>query len=160
MHPAVTFIRHHPQSIAAVTSGALALAALSAYLVMRKKISPEEREVLRRTRLAEHGRIIDGTLIDTAPHISGYDSGAEPPHALIYRYRVGGVTYECGQDISMLMAQLPDLGLSASVFGMPVQVRYDRENPADSIILAETWNGLWNQVVAAPSPRQGQGGIH
>ncbi len=160
MHPTVLFLRHHPQSIAAITSGTCALVSLTAYMMLRKKVSPEEREALRRGRLAETGRIIDGTLIDTAPHVNGYDSGAEPPQALIYRYRVAGVTYECGQDISTLSSQLPDLGLSASVFGMPVQVRYDRENPADSIILAETWNGLWNQAVAAPEPGRAAGGIH
>ena len=79
---------------------------------------------------------------------------SDAPQALIYRYRIGGVTYECGQDISMLQQLLPDLGLSASIFGLPIQVRYDRENPADSIVLAETWNGLWNQNVAVPQQHQ------
>jgi hypothetical protein len=154
MHPTATFLRHHPQSIVAVTVGVLGLAAFTAYRRLRTTISPEEREERRRFRLAEHGRIIDGTLIDTAPHLEDFEIETEPPHALIYRYRIGGVTYECGQDISMLTPLLPDLGPSASVFGLPIQVRYDRENPADSIVLAETWNGLWNQNTASPPQRQ------
>jgi hypothetical protein len=84
------------------------------------------------------GRVIDGTLIDAS------DENAAP-FALIYRYRVSGVTYECGQNVSALAGLLPDLGEAAAVFGMPVQVRYDRDNPADSIVIAETWNGLWEQ---------------
>ena len=145
MLPAGTLIRQHPQTIAAITAGTVALVAFSAFLVMRKKLSPEEREERRRTWLAENGRIIDGTLIDTAPHVETADVETALPHALIYRYRIGGVTYECGQDISTLTLLLPDLGPSSTIFGLPVQVRYDRDNPADSIIIAETWNGLWNQ---------------
>ena len=86
------------------------------------------------------GRIIDGTLIDSAPEAIG----GELPHALIYRYSVGGVSYECGQDVSALAGQLPDLGPTSALYGTPVQVRYDRDNPADSIVVCETWNGLWN----------------
>ncbi len=92
------------------------------------------------------GRVIDGTLIDTAPENAA-------PQALIYRYRVSGVTYECGQDVSTLLALLPDLGEATAVFGLPVQVRYDRDNPADSIVISETWNGLWNQHGTNPEHR-------
>lgn len=137
MLPSASFLRH-PQGIAAVATGAAAAAGLAAYLMLRKRETPEEREEKRRTRLTALGRVIDGTLIDTAPE------NAEP-QALIYRYRVSGVTYECGQDVSMLASLLPNLGETSAIFGLPVQVRYDRDNPADSIIISETWNGLWNQ---------------
>ena len=73
MHPTASFFRHHPQSIAAVTVGVLGLAAYTAYLKLRKTVSPEEREERRRTWLAENGRIIDGTLIDTAPHLDAFE---------------------------------------------------------------------------------------
>jgi hypothetical protein len=126
------------QGFAAAVTGAAALAGLTAYLFFRKRLTPEEKEAKRRKRLAAVGRVIDGTLIDTVPE------NAEP-HALIYRYRVSGVTYECGQDVSKLAALLPDLGEASAIFGLPVQVRYDRDNPADSIVVSETWNGLWNQ---------------
>jgi hypothetical protein len=140
MHPIPNFLRH-PQGIAAVASGSAAIVGLTLYLALRRKLTPEEREERRRIRLAAHGRIIDGTLIDAAPE----DIPGQPPQALIYRYRVSGVTYECGQDVSMLTTHVPDLGPSSAVFGLPVQVRYDRDNPADSIVISETWNGLWNQ---------------
>jgi hypothetical protein len=128
-----------PHDIAAVAGGVAALLGLLIYLLARRRLTPTQREARRRTRLAALGRIIDGTLIDTSPESEG-----QPPQALIYRYRVSGVTYECGQDISSLAARLPDLGPSSTIFGLPVQVRYDRDNPADSIVIAETWNGLWN----------------
>jgi hypothetical protein len=131
------FLRH-PQGIAAVATGAAALAGLTAYLMLRKQLTPEQKEENRRNRLATVGRVIDGTLIDTAPE------NAEP-QALIYRYRVSGVTYECGQDVSTLSSLLPDLGEASAIFGLPVQVRYDRDNPADSIVISETWNGLWDR---------------
>ncbi len=142
MVPLPNLLRHHPQAAATVATAAAAAIGLSAYLLLRKKLTPEEREERRRARLATHGRIIDGTLID-APLHEGSDE--EIPHALLYRYRISGVTYECGQNVSSLTALLPDLGPTSALFGTPVQVRYDRDNPADSIIIAETWNGLWNQ---------------
>jgi len=140
MHPLPNLLRH-PQGIAAVTAGSAAILGVAAYLMLRRRITPEQLEERRRNRLSTQGRIIDGTLIDTALQ----DSPDESPHALIYRYRIGGVTYERGQDISTLLALLPDLGPTSTLFGTPIQVRYDRDNPADSIVISETWNGLWNQ---------------
>jgi hypothetical protein len=140
MHAIPTLLRN-PQGIAAVTTGTVALIGVAAYFLLRHKLTPDEREERRRTRLAKVGRIIDGTLIDSAPETRP----GETPTALIYRYRIGGVTYECGQNISSLTTLLPDLGSSAEIYGTPVQVRYDRDNPADSIVISETWNGLWNQ---------------
>ncbi len=137
MHPTSNLLRN-PQALAAVATGTAALIGFGVWLLVRKRLTPAQREEKRRNRLATIGRIIDGTLIDTAPE-------NEEPQALIYRYRVSGVTYECGQDITTLAEQLPDLGPTTAVFGLPVQVRYDRDNPADSIVIAETWNGLWNQ---------------
>ncbi len=130
----------HPQALTAAGAGALAVVAAVIVFGRRRRISPEEREERRRTRLAASGRIIDGTLVESTQ--SDPDAA---PHALIYRYRVSGVEYECGQDISALATRIPPLGPESILFGTPVQVRYDRDNPADSIIVAETWNGLWNQ---------------
>ena len=130
-----------PQAFAALATATAAIAGFTAYALVRRRLTPAQREQRRRTRLAASGRIIVGTLIDTAPQTSA----GELPTALIYRYSIGGVTYERGQDISTLTEHLPDLGSSSTLFGTPVQVRYDRDNPADSIILAETWNGLWTR---------------
>jgi hypothetical protein len=142
MLPHVSLLRH-PQGIAAVVTGTAAVAGVAAYLLLRKRLTPEEKEEKRRTRLAAVGRVIDGELVDATAQDKG-------PQALIYRYRVSGVTYECGQNISTLISLLPELGDAADIFGVPVQVRYDRDNPADSIVISETWNGLWNRNGSNP----------
>ena len=153
MLPTTHFLRHHPAGIAAVATGTVAVIAVTVYLRLRPKPTAEELELLRRAKLTEFGRTIDGTLIDTAPEIPPeMDTQVEPPRAIIYRYSVAGVTYECGQDVSSLASHLPDLSPASGVFGLPVQVRYDRENPASSIVVSETWNGLWDQNPAHGSP--------
>ena len=129
----------HSQALSAAGAGAVAILAIALVATNRRRLTPEQREERRRTRLAAVGRIIDGILIE-----STHADPETTPHALFYRYRVSGVEYECGQDISNLAALLPPLGPESVLFGTPIQVRYDRNNPADSIIVAETWNGLWN----------------
>jgi hypothetical protein len=58
---------------------------------------------------------------------------------LHYRYDIAGVTYECAQDLIYLK---DSIAVDPSVLGMPASVRYDPKNPANSIIVAETWSGL------------------
>jgi hypothetical protein len=99
---------------------------------MRRRPSREELELARRTHLAEIGRLIDGTLLDANPTFS-------QPTAIIYQYRIGGVVYECSQDITLFASQIHDLDID-----LPVQVRYDPTNPGDSIVIAESWSGLWS----------------
>jgi len=132
----------HPQLvrhwlvIGSATFGGVCLVALGTIgFMMARRPSAKQREERRRRRLASIGRIVDGSLI-----------GAEPPEeatprAIIYRYRIAGVTYECSQDVSSLSSMVENLRLD-----YPVQVRYSRENPADSIVVSETWNGLWGQI--------------
>jgi hypothetical protein len=118
-------------AILAGTVGAAAIVAAAAYSVIRRRRpSPAERERLRRTRLAQHGRIVDGTLLDVSP-------SEEEPATLRYGYWLAGVSYECVQDVSALSADLGPLRL-----GFPILVRYDRENPANSMVVAEEWTGL------------------
>ena len=122
----------HWLSIGAAAVGGVSLGILAIIgFVSARQPSARQREERRRRRLATDGRIVDGSLI-----------GAEPaeatPQAIIYRYRLAGVTYECSQDVSALSPMVENLRLD-----YPVQVRYSRENPADSIVIAETWNGLW-----------------
>jgi hypothetical protein len=66
---------------------------------------------------------------------------AEPerptPAVLVYVYRVGGVSYECAQDVSLLADHVRNLRID-----LPIQVRYDPHNPSNSIVVAETWSGL------------------
>ncbi len=60
-----------------------------------------------------------------------------PPHLLIYDYRIAGVTYECAQDVTTLAEHVRDIRTD-----LPIQVRYDLHNPANSIVVAESWSGL------------------
>jgi hypothetical protein len=49
------------------------------------------------------------------------------------------VEYTASQDISALQEQVP-ADLSGAIG--PIYVKYDARNPANSIVLAEEWNGL------------------
>lgn len=123
-----------PQTLTLV---ALALAGGVAYTRWRRKQhepSPEEREQERRDFLAAIGRITDGTILETQ---WSDDSAADTPHTLLYQYRIAGVTYECAQDVHLLAEHLRHIRID-----LPVQVRFDPQNPADSIVVAETWSGL------------------
>jgi hypothetical protein len=59
------------------------------------------------------------------------------PSILTYVYRVGGVSYECAQDVSLLADHVRNLRID-----LPIQVRYDPHNPSNSIVVAESWSGL------------------
>ena len=128
----LTLALRHPRQAAALATGAAALIALTAYRVFRHRPTPEELEARRRDLLAQNGRIHDATLTDALPDLTH-------PQIILYQYQIAGVTYACSQDISALPALGQPLALE-----LPVQVRYDRHNPGDSIVLAETWNGLWS----------------
>ena len=118
-----------------VAAAATAITVVFSQKARRKELpSPEEQEAQRRQHLTEYGRIVDGSLIAAAP------SNSEP-RAVIYQYRIGGVTYERAQDVSTLVSLIGDLRPD-----YPVQVRYNRANPADSIVVSETWNGLFSKL--------------
>jgi hypothetical protein len=58
---------------------------------------------------------------------------------LLFSYRIGGVNYECSQDIT----SLSDVLVAAHVrAGFPCTVRYQPGNPQNSIVVAEEWTGL------------------
>ncbi len=113
------------------------------WLVTRPKgPTPEEIERKRREMLANSGRMTDGSLIDASALEGSYvdEMGRAPgqaPPQLRFRYRIAGVTYEAVQDVSALPDLVQDLRME-----LPVQVRYDYHNPANSIVVAESWSGL------------------
>ena len=142
LHPQVA--RHWLMLGAAALAGVGAVAAAAYPMVTRRRPSAEQIEEQRRKRLAASGRIIDGSLI-------GADPLEAMPQKIIYTYRIAGVTYECSQDVSMLGSLVENLRLD-----YPVQVRYSRDNPADSIVVAETWNGLWTNIWHSSGTRHAQ----
>jgi hypothetical protein len=112
------------------------LAAAGAWMVLRKKPTEEELEISRRLSLAQSGRLVDGTLLDVC-EIPAPDGGLLT--MLLYGYRIGGVDYQCTQDIT----RMRDIVDVASVrAGFPCSVRYQSGNPQNSIVVAEKWSGI------------------
>jgi hypothetical protein len=138
-----------PRVIAAVGVVVMTAIGFASYLLTRRKPTAEEVERERRDLLARSGRITDGTIMDTMiaeAHIAGLDTSDVPlpadhsfptPQIILYNYRIAGVTYECAQDVSTLAEYV--YGIRAD---LPVQVRYAPHNPANSIVVAESWSGL------------------
>ena len=129
-----------PRTIAFFGVGAAAVGGVMWYQSTRRKPTPEEIERSRRNYLAQAGRIVDGTITDSqwqADDAGSSTGNGEPPHTILYRYRIAGVTYECAQDVSPLLEHVRHVRMD-----LPVQVRFDPRNPGDSIIVAEGWSGL------------------
>jgi hypothetical protein len=134
-----------------IAIGATTAAAVGAvsYVLTRRKPSAEELERERRELLARVGRITDGTIMDTMvaevrqPALDLADDsepvrpGPLTPDMIVYVYRIAGVTYECAQDVTMLADLVHGIRTD-----LPIQVRYAPQNPANSIVVAETWSGL------------------
>jgi hypothetical protein len=121
-------------SIALAASTALAAVVLTFWLRSKRK-TPEEYERERRLRIATAGRITDGTVLDAQE----MNVDEKPAQLVIYRYDVSGVSYEASQDITHLR-QFVDLHTCR--IGLPTSVKYDPQNPANSIVIAEGWMGL------------------
>jgi hypothetical protein len=114
-----------------------AAAATTAYFLLRQKPkSADELEHERRAWLDRAGRITDGTVIDVQELQM---DGRKPATLLIFHYDVAGVSYEASQDVTYLR-QL--INLHSCRLGLPTSVRYDPQNPGNSIVLSERWMGL------------------
>ncbi len=142
MYGHLQITRHELTVGAAIAGGVCAVALGGVWWAISRRPTPEQIEERRRKRLATSGRIVDGSLIDANPP-------DETARTIVYSYKIAGVTYECSQDVSMLGELVKNLRLD-----YPVQVRYNQANPADSIVVAENWNGLWTNLWHAPLPRQ------
>jgi hypothetical protein len=114
-----------------------AAAAFAAYLVFgRKKKTLAEIERERRDWLVQIGRITDGTVIDVQEVVP---NGHPAATMLIFQYDVGGVSYEASQDVTHLRQWI---NLHSCRLGLPTSVRYDPQNPGNSIVVSEKWMGL------------------
>jgi len=111
--------------------------AFSAYFLFRRKPkSAEELERKRREWLDQVGRITDGTVIDVQ------ELPAEEHRSstmLIYQYDVAGVSYEASQDVTYLRQWV---NLHSCRLGLPTSVKYDPQNPGNSLVVSERWMGL------------------
>lgn len=123
-----------PRNLVAIGVGTAAIVSIAWYALRRPRLSVEEIERERRDHLATTGRITDGSITD-AP--MPQDGSNATPLIILYNYRISGVSYECAQDVTLLTEHVRDIRAD-----LPVQVRYDPHNPANSIIVAESWSGL------------------
>lgn len=120
-----------PMAAEAVTLAlAAVLAVLGALIGYRwweaGRLSPEERERRRRNLLVERGKMGDATLVEFRDT------------AVFYSYFVRGVEYIASQDLGALHEHMPaELAIDCAV-----SIKYDPRNPANSVVLAETWSGL------------------
>jgi len=122
-----------------IAAGAVVVAGLcaaGAWWVMRKRPTSEEIETARRQLLTQSGRLVDGTLLDVC-EIPAEDGRTLT--MLLYEYRIGGVDYECTQDVSEML-KIVDVATVRA--GFPCSVRYQPGNPQNSIVVAEKWSGL------------------
>lgn len=141
-----------PHVIGTVAASVLCVGGVAVYLALRKRPSPEEIERERRGQLVRTGRIIDGTILDVSEFD---DSISQSPEIgfILYKYEIGGVVYECSQDVSALRDHVKSEDLR---LGFPCSVRYDIHRPENSIVIAENWSGLRTTARSVPTRRTSQ----
>lgn len=138
LQQAAHLIRNQDPRILGGIAGVIVFAAGGMWwYVVSHRPSAEEVERRRREALALTGRITDGVILD-ARTLGNEDSISPTPEVLVYSYSLAGLTYNCAQDVSTLPNEVVGFRID-----QPVQVRYDPRNPGNSIIISETWTGLW-----------------
>ena len=128
--------------VSEIAAGAVLVAgaaALGAWLIFRRRPTAQELELARRVFLTQSGRLVDGNLLEIS-QVTGDDGRTLT--LLIYDYRIGGVDYQCAQDITDMTAVV-DAGQIRA--GFPCSVRYQPGHPQNSIVVAESWTGIRNK---------------
>ena len=118
---------------------AIGLALVGYALLRRKSKTADDIELERRTWLNTIGRITDGTVIDVQELAVEEKLKRRAATMLIYKYDVAGVSYECSQDVTYLRHWV---NLHSCRLGLPTSVKYDPQNPGNSLVVSETWMGL------------------
>ncbi|MFP5228598.1 MAG: DUF3592 domain-containing protein [Acidobacteriota bacterium] len=141
---------HDPRVIGTIAGSVICIGAVTTWLILRRRPTPEELERERRTELVRTGRIIDGTILDISEIETAGDQQEQPReiHFILYKYEIGGVVYECSQEVTTLrdLVNPSDLRL-----GFPCSVRYDTHRPENSIVVAENWSGLRTTAESVPT---------
>jgi hypothetical protein len=122
-----------------IAGGLASVAVLGAgaiWLLKRKRPTEAELEQRRRLLLVHSGRIVDGMLLDLN-ELTAEDGRTLT--MLLFNYRIGGVDYECSQDITAIREIADPTQVR---IGFPCSVRYQPGNPQNSIVIAESWSGL------------------
>jgi hypothetical protein len=132
----MTLLNKTGWEIGAAVTTLLALSGAAVWLMVRRRPTPDEIETERRKFLVQSGRLVDGMLLDAC------DMPADDGRVLkmlFFSYRIGGVDYECSQDVTAISTVVNTEKVRA---GFPCSVRYQPGNPQNSIVVAEGWTGL------------------
>ena len=125
-----------PFRLYALLLGGTGVAVAASYFLRRKPKTAADIERQRRAFLDQVGRITDGTVIDVQElAVDGQRSAT----MLIYQYDVAGVSYEASQDVTYLRQWI---NLHSCRLGLPTSVKYDPQNPGNSLVVSENWMGL------------------
>jgi hypothetical protein len=140
---------HDPRVIGTIAGVVVCIGGVATWLVLRRRPTAEEIERERRAQLVRSGRIIDGTILD----ITELETPDEPDHPreirfVLYKYEIGGVVYECSQEVTALRDFVNPAELRLS---FPCSVRYDTHRPENSIVVAENWSGLRTTAESVPT---------
>ena len=126
-----------PEGIVLYTILTLAVAglALGAWLLLHASpLTPEEREQRRRLHVSRVGRATEARIVEILDEDGGGDI-----QMLSYRYELRGVEYQASQDVRFYQKHID---LSQVAAGQTASIKYDPQNPVNSIVLAEDWSGL------------------
>ena len=110
-----------------IGGGAACLLAVG--IILRRRKSPAELELERRTLLNARGRLAEGNLVQLM--------NRDGRRLVCFQYSVGQVSYSAAQDISDISVKLEEV-----CEGLPARVKYDPQNPGNSIVACENWSGL------------------
>jgi hypothetical protein len=119
-----------------LTGGTVAAAAGVYVWVRSHRKTADQREAERRLRLSTMGRITDGTVLDVQ-EVAHDGNGSRA--FVIYSYDVAGVSYEASQDLTPLHDKVD---VHNCRIGLPASIKYDPQNPGNSIVASERWMGL------------------
>ncbi|QNI31808.1 hypothetical protein H7849_22685 [Alloacidobacterium dinghuense] len=144
------FSLRDPQVVGTLAAATLCLGGVAVYFALRKRPTAEEIERQRREFLVQTGRIIDGTLLDISELDANEVGRPVGMQLILYKYEIGGVAYECSQDVTALCDLV---NLHECRLGFPCSVRYDTHKPENSIVIAETWSGLRGTASSAAARR-------
>lgn len=134
--------------IAAAAGLLLAVLALVIWLIRRRK-SPDEMERERRLHVHAIGRMIEGQIVEG--EIFGPQSSGRI--LLCFRYHAAGVEYTAAQDVTTLAHLFTQ---ENCIPGRPATVKYDPQNPSNSIVVCESWTGLHDASITTTT----SAGVH
>ena len=141
----MTHLNANEWQVAAGIALMVLLGALAFWLVFHRRKTAEEIERARRQFLVHSGRLVDGMSLDVCK-VEAKDGRALT--MLIYSYRIGGVDYECAQDLTNIRGLEDAAHVRA---GFPCTVRYQPGNPQNSIVVAEEWSGMREGLPVLPT---------